>query len=172
MPPKKLFGRDDFQTPQYAVYPLLKYIPKNWLIWECAEGIGNITAVFKNNSYKVIGSDITTGQDFFEYEPQNYDCIITNPPYSEKDKWLQRCYELGKPFALLLPITALEGQKRHSMYRKYGLQVIILDKRVNFVLPMDKAPQKSSSWFASAWFTNGINLSSNLIFESEVSING
>jgi len=42
MPPKKLYGRDDFQTPKYGVEPLLKYIPKDWIIWECAEGIGII----------------------------------------------------------------------------------------------------------------------------------
>jgi hypothetical protein len=37
---------------------------------------------------------------------------------------LRRCCESGKPFALLLPLTALEGQKRHELYRRYGLEVI------------------------------------------------
>mgnify|MGYP003809860847 FL=1 len=168
MPPKKLYGRDDFQTPKYGVEPLLKYIPKDWIIWECAEGIGNITSVFRDNGYKVIGTDISKNReyDFFTFRPNNYDIVVTNPPYSEKDKWLKRCYNLNKPFALLLPLTALEGSKRQELYRKYGLQVILLNRRINFVLPKDKAPEKSSSWFASAWFTWGLNLPSDLVFET------
>lgn len=167
MPPKKLYGRDDFQTPKYAVCPLLKYINKDLLVWECAEGIGNISSVFRENGYKVIGTDIVNGwdEDFFGFTPEHFGVIVTNPPYSEKDKWLGRCYSLKKPFALLLPLTALESEKRQKLYRECGLQVILLNKRVNFVLPKDKAPNKSSSWFASAWFTWGLDLPSDLVFE-------
>lgn len=48
--------------------------------------------------------------NFFEYEPQHYDLIITNPPYSFKDQFLKRAFELDKPFMMLLPITTLEGK--------------------------------------------------------------
>ena len=42
-------------------------------------------------------------------KPVQFDCIITNPPFSLKQEFLQRCYELGKPFALLLPLTTFES---------------------------------------------------------------
>ncbi len=38
----------------------------------------------KNAGYNVITSHIENCQDFFQYYPENYDIIITNPPYSLK----------------------------------------------------------------------------------------
>ena len=91
----------------------------------------------------------------------NYDCIVTNPPYSLKEEFLKRCYELGKPFALLMPLTALESEKRQKLYRKYGIQLIIPNKRFNFETPSGKG---GGSWFATAWFTWGLNLPKDLMF--------
>lgn len=151
---------NDFQTPDIAVYPLLKYIPEEWVIWECACGKGNIVNLLEKRGHKVIPADIKSGQDFLTYEPENYDCIITNPPYSIKDQFLKRCYLLNKPFALLLPLTTFEG-KRQAWMEKYGIEVILLDKRVNFETP---SGQGGGSWFATAWFTNGLNIGKQLTF--------
>ena len=69
--------------------------------------------MLSSKGYNVIGSDITRGFDFLKNNmEQHFDMIITNPPYSLKDKFIEKCYEYGKPFALLLPLTALEGIKR------------------------------------------------------------
>ena len=35
---------------------------------------------------------------FSEKLPKFDNFIITNPPYSKKDKFIERCYEIGKPF--------------------------------------------------------------------------
>lgn len=157
---------DIYQTPPEAFPPLHKYIPKNiQCIWEpaCGKGILGQTISLVGN-YKVLMTDIVHGQDFLEFVPnREYDMIITNPPFSKKDAFLTRCYELGKPFALLLPITAFEGKYRQSLYKKYGLEVILLNKRVNFIL--DHTDSKAGCWFSSAWFTNGLNIGSQLVFE-------
>jgi hypothetical protein len=50
--------------------------------------------------------------------------------FSIKDRFLARFYALGKPFALLLPLTALEGTVRQKYYRAYGVQLLFLPKRV------------------------------------------
>ena len=93
------------------------------------------------------------------------DIIITNPPYTIKDAFLKKCYESGKPFALMMPLTALESQARQSLYRKYGLQLVLLNKRVRFETPSGRKGKQSSPWFASAWFTNGLDFLLDLIFE-------
>jgi hypothetical protein len=98
---------------------------------------------------EVVATDLSCGVDFFEMDLR-HDAIVTNPPYSIKDPWLERCYELGKPFALLLPLTALEGIKRQALYRKYGLDVLFLPRRVEFTTPSGK---KGGAWFPVAWFT-------------------
>lgn len=72
---------DDFQTPPCALEPLLPYLKKEWVIWECAEGRGNLTAALRVAGYEVFGSDVLSGQDFLHWQPDRFDCIVTNPPY-------------------------------------------------------------------------------------------
>jgi len=113
-----------------------------------------------NQGYKVNSSDILTGGDYFLSEPDNWDCSITNPPFSKKNEWIERSYELGKPFALLLPLAALETARRQAQWVK-GLQLIILNKRLNFETPNNK---DSHCWFASMWATWKLNLPKDIIF--------
>ena len=161
MPPKKVIGSDMFKTPEYAITPLIKYLNPNWHIWECACGSGNIVDFLLKNKFIVIGTDISTGIDFLQTDKVIGDCIITNPPYSLKNQFLKKCYDIGKPFALLLPITALESDFRQQLFRKYGLQLLLFNKRIQFMTPSGK---RSHCWFASAWFTHGLNLNNQLNF--------
>jgi len=154
-PPLEAGHRNDFQTPPEALLPLLPYISKGWAIWEPACGKGNLVNELNKLGYQCIGSDILTGCDFLKVEQPVYDCIITNPPYSIKHKFIARCYDLKKPFALLMPLTALETEYRQSLFNCHGLQIILMPKRINFETP---SGQGSGSWFATAWFTNWFKL--------------
>jgi len=150
---------DDMQTPPYAITPILPFLNKENTIWECACGKGNLVKAFRDLGYKVIGTDIE--HDFLKNDlHEHWDCIVTNPPYSLKDEWIARCYELGKPFALLMPLTALEGIFRGALYKKYGVQLIIPNRRVNFITPNGG----SSSWFQTAWFCYRLKLPTDLMF--------
>ena len=161
-PPLRQGSPDDFQTPKEALLPLLPYLDRNWMIWECACGNGNLVRGLTEDKRNVTSSDILTGRDFLTWTPPWFDCIITNPPFKYKQQFLERCYELDKPFALLLPLTALETGKRQALFAKYGLEIILFDKRINFETP--NKVQNSSSWFATAWFTNGLNIGKQLSF--------
>jgi len=161
LPVNKHTGLDDYQTPPKALEPLLPYVPRDWIIWECAQGKGYLTDALRDNGYTVIGSDIVTGEDFLTWQPSAYDCIITNPPYSTKYKFLYRCYELGRPFALLLPLTTLETQKRQALFNRYGVELIVFSNRIHFIRPDG---DYSTSWFLTAWFTNGLSIGKSLSF--------
>ena len=171
-PPLKAGAPDDFQTPPEALFSLLPFLNKEWTIWECAEGKGYLTSAIAKEGYRVVGSDILTGQDYLRWQPDEWDCAITNPPYSLKQKFLVRAYQLGKPFALLLPLTTLETKARQDLFKKYGIEIILFDKRIDFHQPNGKA---GKSWFATAWFTNGLNIGETLSFvklrpQSEMSL--
>lgn len=161
-PPLKAGNSDDFQTPKEALYPLIPHLKKEWIIWECACGSGYLVDELKKLGFNVIGTDINDGHDFLTWRPEIFDCIITNPPYSIKQKFLKRCYQLKKPFALLLPLTTFETATRQELFKKHGVQVIFFDKRINFKTPSGEG---SGSWFATAWFTNWFNFDQDLIFE-------
>jgi hypothetical protein len=89
------------------------------------------------------------------------EAIITNPPFSIKEKFLARCYELGYLFALLMPITTFDSRERRKLFHREGIQLILPNGRINFETPNGKG---SSSWFYTAWFTNGLNLPRQLNF--------
>ena len=154
--------QDEIFTPSNAILPLIPYLPSNAVIWECAEKEtmdGNITKELRNVGFKVITTSIHNGTDFLTSTvPEGVTHIITNPAFSLKNEFLTRCYEIGLPFALLLPIQALDTKQRFNLYKTYGLQVMLFDKRISYIGSNGSPP------FASCWISNGI-LPKELVFE-------
>lgn len=103
----------ELYTPYYAVKPIVKYIPKDYKIW-CPFDMewSSFYQTFKKNGFDVIRSHIDEGKDFFLYEPDDYDVIISNPPFNIKDQILKRLYDLNKPFAVLLPLNTASRQNQ------------------------------------------------------------
>lgn len=103
-------GGDEQYTPAKTVELLLPHIQhlKNKIIW-CPfdRKDSQFVKVLTKNGFNVSYSHIDYGQDFFSYEPEEWDVIISNPPYTNKRRYWERCLALGKPFALLLPINIL-----------------------------------------------------------------
>ena len=158
---------NDFQSPNSAVKPLLPYLRSDWIVWECACGKGNIVNYLNSNGVRTIGTDILEGKDFLTWQPEDFDCIVTNPPYSIKQQFLERCYELGKPFALLLPLTTFETKKRQKLFRDNGVEVLFLPERVRFETPSGRKEDESSPWFSTAWFCWKLNLPKQMYFYEE-----
>ena len=160
-PPKSKLGSNDFQTPHGTFDNVFKYIPKEYKIWEPACGKGNLVQDFTNRGYDIIGTDIQGGYDYFQYEPENFDMIVTNPPFSIKDKWIERTYSFNKPFILLLPLTCLEGQKRQTLYREKGVNVMLFPNRINYETPTGIG---SGAWFPSCLISWGLDIPEKLLF--------
>ena len=154
---------DCCQTPGYALTPLLPYLPATWRIWECASGEGHLANALRSYDYAVTESDVLGGLDFFSYVPAAWDCIVTNPPYSIKYRWLARCYALGKPFALLMPVETLGSGKAQAMFREYGVEVLLLNRRVNFKMP-NAGWTGQGAQFPVAWFTWQMGLGASLVY--------
>lgn len=150
------------QTPQYAIDPLLAYLQSN-VIWESAAGQGNLALAFQERGFKVISSDILTGQDFFKWQPAAWDVQISNPPFSCKLAWLARSYQLGKPFALLLPVEFLGVGAAQKLFARYGIEVILLNRRVNFQT-VNTTFAKSNAWFPTCWYTFGLNIGQQITY--------
>ena len=96
-------GRDEYYTPQYAVLPIIKYLPKDAVVW-CPFDTPNSEFVLalQEHGFKVEYSHIITGQDFYKYEPEHWDIILSNPPFTGKAEIFKRCLSFNKPFALLM----------------------------------------------------------------------
>lgn len=157
---------DDRFTPFYAVKPIMKYIPKDKKIWMPFDQFWSAYyRLFTENGYDVVISSIETGQDFFNYEPnEDYDIIVSNPPFSEKDKVLKRLYELNKPFAMLLPLSTLQGDKRSQLFYNNNIQLLCFDKRICFHDKNNLNKTIKGIPFATGYFCKDI-LPNNLIVE-------
>lgn len=155
---------DEQYTPFYAVAPLIENIGhlKGLTVW-CPfdhEWSAFVVAL-KENGFKVINTHLETGQDFFEYEPEQYDLIISNPPFSKKDKVLERLDQLGKPFAILLPINSLQGKRRFKNMQ--DIQLLYFDDRIGFHKELNTSKAIEGSPFATGYFCKGGVLTKDLI---------
>lgn len=149
---------DEQYTPIYAVIPLVKYIPKEYKIWlPFDKEWSAFNQVLTDSEFDTIYTNIDDGYDFFEYEPDEYDMIISTPPFSMKDKVIKRVYELGKPFCLLLPLASLQGKERFK-YFKNGIQLLAFDKRIAFhnINSTDKTIKGTP--FSCAYFIGGVDI--------------
>lgn len=142
---------DEYYTPDYVVEILLPYLKKtNYkTIWcPCDKEHSEYVKILNKNGYKVIYSHIETGEDFLEYEPEEeYDIIITNPPFSIKNKILERLIKLDKPFAILLSATVIQSASLIKLLSNLeSFYTIMFDKRISY--SGDRPP------FPSWYFTN------------------
>ena len=140
-------NNDECYTPHYAVKPILKYIPKDAIVWcpfdtEESEFVKQIP----NN----VHSHINTGQDFFSYEPDNWDVLISNPPFTNKRKYFERALSFNKPFALIMTNTWLNDSAPKQLFKDKDLQLLMFDKRMKFISPDGRDNDKIT--FSSSYY--------------------
>ena len=145
-------NNDEVYTPFCAVELILEFLPKNKIIW-CPfdEKWSAFYQLLSERGYTVERSSLKEGQDFFEYEPEKWDILVSNPPYSRKDDVLERAFYFGKPFALLLPIAAIQGQKRHSIFMN-EIQMLVPDSRINYHSGLGPSDMQKNCYFGTAYF--------------------
>lgn len=170
---------DKCQTPPYALGPLLPYLDKRWTIWEPACGEGILSQALRDDGFiHVIETDIEpvgmsrSSIDFLrDPSPVGLDCIVTNPPYNFRDRFrfARHCYELGKPFALLMNIDTLGSSQFQKLfednsdaYVPAGVEIILLDHRVNFKMPIKG--WLGTAHYSVAWFTWGLEIGATLTY--------
>lgn len=127
-------SNDECMTPDYGVVPILKYIPQDAIIWcpfdkEDSEFVKQI----REMGNKVIATHIDNGQDFYTYEPtEHWDCIISNPPFTNKRHIFERALSFNKPFALIMSNTWLNDSAPKQLFQNKDLQLLMFDKRMKF----------------------------------------
>lgn len=124
---------DEKYTPGYGVAPIIKYLPEGKIIW-CPFDTCHSEFVLhlQEAGFQVKYSHISTGQDFFAYEPDCWDIIVSNPPFSRKMDVFERCLQLDKPFALLMSNFWLNSVGPCRLFKDRELQLLMFDKRIQY----------------------------------------
>ena len=158
--PTERQGRDFFQTPNYATNLLIPFIPKDIVsVWEVAYGAGKISGQLRNSGYTVFESDIQSDDPNKVFNflsdiksvPEKIS-IITNPPFSLKEKFYLKCLEYGVPFALLIPAD-YSGWVIRALQN--GSEKVIPTRRIDYLTPSGKG---SGAQFHSLWLCHGFNI--------------
>lgn len=157
---------DEYYTPSYAIEPIKKYVERGSVVW-CPFDTEQSLFVkgFREMGCKVIYSHIDNGEDFFTMNPPQCDYIISNPPYSKKTEVLQRLFETGKPFAMLVGVVGLfESKRRFDMFKNNEFECLYLNKRVSYFKSYDDQKPSINPPFSSIYICHKM-LPKQIIFE-------
>lgn len=142
---------DECYTYRYGVEPLLEFLEpfRGKTIW-CPfdKEEPEFVKVFKENGYKVVFSHIDYGQDFYTYEPEHFDLIVSNPPFSNKTKMFERVLSFNKPFAILMSVLYLNDGTPYKLFKDKDLQLLLFKKRMSFM----NQPDNKKINFMSVYF--------------------
>ena len=168
-PTNKRVEHDFYATNPKAVEMLLEKEEFKGSFLEPCVGQGHIANVLKNYNpnekvtcYDIVdrGYEGTIVGDFLTQEFENtYDNIITNPPFSLAQEFLEKGMNIlndnGK-IALFLKIQFLEGAKREEMYKKFPPKYIyVFRKRMATFNNGQEKDEKGKAWATTmchAWF--------------------
>lgn len=159
---------DYYATPYDSTKMLLDNVNFVGNFLEPCVGGGHIAEVIKQYyNTEIFGSDLvdrgypnTLVADFLTHEfNRKFDNIITNPPYSLAQEFLEKGMEVindnGK-IAMFLKIQFLEGAKRREMFIKYPPKyVYVFSKRQNPWRNGSAVDEKGKPWASTmcfAWF--------------------
>lgn len=156
--------RDYYATDPQALEMLLEYESFSPVVWENAVGGGHLADVLKRHGYKVKCSDIvdrgypdTHVLDFLQFEPKkelDLD-IITNPPYSAAQKFVEKslqCVSEGHKVAMFLKLQFLEGKSRRILFDFNPPKYVYVSSSRLLCAPNGVFEDSKSSAVCYAWF--------------------
>ena len=161
-------GNDEFYTPYYAIEPLIKYLKDKQfkkIICPFDTKESRIYKKLVQEGFEVTQSHLDEGVDFFDVDLSQYDCVVSNPPYSIKADVLEKLFDYKVPFAMLLGVVGLfESQRRFNMFKNNSFEIMYLNKRVSYHTDFETEKTALNPPFSSVWLCSGV-LSDRVVFE-------
>lgn len=135
-------NHDDYMTPKAAWEDILEYIPRDKIIWESFYGDGSSGGHLRELGLNTFHQPI----DFFTEEPDQWDIIVSNPPFTLIKPILKKLFEFDKPFILIMPSSKINTQ----YFREWK------DKGIQIIIPKKRIPQEKDSFHqAREWSYSG-----------------
>ena len=164
-------ARDECYTTSAESDKLVNYLTENnlinksMLIWLPFDNeLSNIYKSLHQAGYKTILTNLELGLDFYTTEPQEWDVIITNPPFSGRTKLMHRLLSFGKPFIILQATQFFNNQHAVNCLCEFSddFQFILPRSRMNFLTFNEKEniikSSKNGASFYSFWLCYKMNL--------------
>lgn len=126
-------NNDECYTPRYVEEALLPYLDRSktyWLPFDTEKS--EFVKVLRDEGISFVRSHIEDGKDFFNYEPEHWDMLLSNPPFTGKRQIFERALSFGKPFALLMSNTWLNDSAPKVLFMERDLQLLLFRNRIHF----------------------------------------
>lgn len=133
----KQSNTDEWYTPVEPVKMIVPYLQKHDyqnILCPFDKTESNFVKVLKNEGFNVTYSHIDTGTDFFDLDNlKDYDAVVSNPPFSKRQKILQRLFEYDVPFAMIMNFNGLfDSKARWTLFKDNDFQLLIPLGRMHF----------------------------------------
>lgn len=154
---------DFYTTPEDVIINLLNHhkLSGNIILEPCA-GNGNVSKIIKQTYPKIQIDQIEIRpeekknlqqygnvfiDDFLNWKPKiKYSTIITNPPYSLAQEFVEKSLKIADEVIMLLRLAFLESKKRYEFWQQNPVNYLyILSQRPSFT-------GKGTDATAYAWF--------------------
>ena len=149
---------DYYPTPKSLVYKLLEtnQLDKCKTILEPAYGSGAISNILKEKGFKVTEKDLIYGNDFLldDYSNQHFDAIVTNPPFSLYDEFIQKAKTIDCNKIIMIGRTNHFGSHKTNVNGIWkGLSdVYIFDRQVAYDREWREDGKFYCGCLVSGWF--------------------
>jgi len=94
---------DCVYTPEWLAKRICERYPLSGIVLEPCKGKGSFLKYMPEGSE---WCEILEGKDFYDY-CKNVNWIVTNPPYSQFDKFLEKCFSISDNVVLLVPCSKI-----------------------------------------------------------------
>lgn len=123
---------DRYETPKWAVEALLRLIPINpqWTYLEPCRASGRFYEHMPEGS---LWAEISEGVDYLKTDFPKVNCVLTNPPYSLAQEFVEKAHTESGVIIMLLRLGFLESMKRVEFWKKYPVDhLVVLSRRPSF----------------------------------------
>ena len=99
----KINPNDVVFTPDWLAEMICKMFPIDGKVLEPCKGEGSFLKFLPKNTD---WCEITDGRNYYDYN-QKVDWIVTNPPYSDFNRFLEHSFNLSENIVILVPIAKM-----------------------------------------------------------------
>ena len=164
---------DHYPTPAWvteALVPhLLRYVPFDMRVWECACGTGAMANVLTQHFHDVVATDLedygyplgACGIDFLSSEQREWrGAIVTNPPYGDiAEQFIRHALLVTKPYGVVAMLLRHEydtAKGRVDLFNQPPFALRLnLTTRPRWIEGTVGAPRHAFAWFVWSWAWTG-----------------
>jgi len=150
---------DEWYTPRKSVemiVPFLVAAGYKRILCPFDKRESNFNVVLSEKGFDVTFSHIEDGTDFFDIQNLcKYDAIVSNPPFSKRQKILERLFESKVPFAMIMNFNGLfDSKARWELFKANRFELLVPLGRMHF---FNNECKGNSPNFQSIWVCSGMS---------------